>query len=226
MNEEATMSRKGLDPVSRKTKTPGGRKKSGFCVYLAYQLMDSVTLDQMVGESVNKQIDLGYKKKQLLGALTGTKLVKSQSVTKSRTRHPFSFLSCLCIFQMPQVDERIRKQIKEIREFMSKEQLSLLLRLKDIKDPASLNMLDQFLTLLQSGSKEAGGTGLMGLPQFLTFLNKSQEDKVNLRYLLSTYHQKMINIFTNELSIFLMHFNSDAQNASNYHIEKNGPIAL
>ena len=85
------MSRKGLDPVSRKTKTPGGRKKSGFCVYLAYQLMDSVTLDQMVGESVNKQIDLGYKKKQLLGALTGTKLVKSQSVTKSRTRHTFHF---------------------------------------------------------------------------------------------------------------------------------------
>merc|ERR1712038_44266 len=25
--------------------------------------------------------------------------------------------------------------------------------------------------------KEAGGSGLMGLPQFLTFLNKSQEDK-------------------------------------------------
>ena len=45
VNEEATMARKGLDPVSRKTKTPG-RKKSGFCVYLAYQLIDSVTHDQ------------------------------------------------------------------------------------------------------------------------------------------------------------------------------------
>ena len=67
MNEEATMSRKGLGPVSRKTKTPGGKKKSGFCVYLAYQLLDSVTIDQMVGESVNKHVDLGYKKKQLLG---------------------------------------------------------------------------------------------------------------------------------------------------------------
>ena len=40
MNEEATMSRRGLDPVSRKTRTPGGRKKAGFCVYLAYQLLD------------------------------------------------------------------------------------------------------------------------------------------------------------------------------------------
>ena len=39
MNEEATMSRRGLDPVSRKTRTPGGRKKAGFCVYLAYQLL-------------------------------------------------------------------------------------------------------------------------------------------------------------------------------------------
>ena len=48
MNDEACMSRKGLDPVSRKTKTPGASKKSGFCVYLAYQLFDNVTMDQMV----------------------------------------------------------------------------------------------------------------------------------------------------------------------------------
>ena len=45
MNEEACMSRKGLDPVSRKTKTPG-RKKAGFCVFMAYQLLDGVTTDQ------------------------------------------------------------------------------------------------------------------------------------------------------------------------------------
>ena len=69
MNEEATMSRKGLDPVSRKTKTPGGRKKAGFCVYLAYQLLENVTFDQMVGESLNKQVDLNLKKKQLLGKI-------------------------------------------------------------------------------------------------------------------------------------------------------------
>ena len=99
-----------------------------------------------------KKIERILIKFVITGALTGTKL-------------------------MPQVDERIRKQIKEIREFMNKDQLSMLLRLKEIKDPASMEMLGQFLTLLQSGSKEAGGSGLMGLPQFLTFLNKSQEDK-------------------------------------------------
>ena len=71
MNEEATMSRKGLDPVSRKTKTPGGRKKAGFCVYLAYQLLDNVNFDQMVGESINKHVDVNLKKKQLLAALSG-----------------------------------------------------------------------------------------------------------------------------------------------------------
>jgi hypothetical protein len=53
------MSRRGLDPVSRKTKTPGGRKKSGFCVYLAYQLFDNVSSDQMVGEAMNRHIDIG-----------------------------------------------------------------------------------------------------------------------------------------------------------------------
>jgi hypothetical protein len=46
MNEEACMNRKGLDPVSRKTKTPG-RKKAGYCVYIAYQLFDTVTTDQV-----------------------------------------------------------------------------------------------------------------------------------------------------------------------------------
>ncbi len=46
MNEEACMSRKGLDPVSRKSKTPG-RKKAGYCVFIAYQLFESVTTDQV-----------------------------------------------------------------------------------------------------------------------------------------------------------------------------------
>ena len=114
--------------------------------------LDNVSFDQMVGEAINKHVDITLKKKQLLTSLSGSKF-------------------------LPQIDERIRKQIKEIREFMNKDQLSMLLRLKEIKDPASMEMLGQFLTLLQSGSKEAGGSGLMGLPQFLTFLNKSQEDK-------------------------------------------------
>ncbi len=95
-------------------------------------------------------MDISSKKKQLLGALTGTKL-------------------------LPQIDERIRKSIKEIREFMTREQLSLVLRMKEIKDPQSISMLLQFLSLLQT-KDSGGGSGLLGLPQFLSFLNKSQED--------------------------------------------------
>ena len=149
MNEEATMSRRGLDPVSRKTKTPGGRKKAGFCVYLAYQLLDNVSFDQMVGESVNKHVDITLKKKQLLGALTDTKL-------------------------LPQIDERIRKQIKEVREFMNRDQLDMILKIKEVRDPQRMDMLVQFMSLLSS--KESGNSGnLVGLPQFLSFLNTSQE---------------------------------------------------
>lgn len=145
------MSRRGLDPVSRKTKTPGGRKKAGFCVYLAYQLLDNVTYDQMVGEAINKHIDINLKKKQLLTSLSGTKF-------------------------LPQVDERIRKQIKEIREFMSKSQLEMVTKIKDIKEGQNMDMLIQFMSLLSS--KDAGMGS--GLPQFLSFLNtKTQEEKSN-----------------------------------------------
>ena len=149
MNEEATMSRRGLDPVSRKTKTPGGRKKAGFCIYLAYQLLDNVTFDQMVGESVNKHVDITLKKKQLLGALTDTKL-------------------------LPQIDERIRKQIKEVREFMNRDQLDMILKIKEVRDPQRMDMLVQFMTLLST--RESGNSSnLVGLPQFLSFLNNSQD---------------------------------------------------
>lgn len=148
------MSRGGQDPVSRKTKSGpggvGGRKKAGFCVYLAYQLFDHVTSDQMVGESINKHVDIGAKKKQLLGALTGSKLI-------------------------PQTDEKIRKQIKETREFMTKDQLQIVHKIKAIKDESKMDMLSQFLTLIKDSSPASGG--LMGLPQFLTFLNKSQQEE-------------------------------------------------
>ena len=150
MNEEACMSRKGLDPVSRKTKTPG-RKKSGFVVYLAYQLLDNVGPDQMVGEAINKTVDINQKKKQLLTALTEVKL-------------------------LPQIDERLRKGIKELKEFMSKDQLSLVYRLREVKEPESVEMLKQFLGLLKSGRNSGNSAGFMGLPQFLNFLNKSNEE--------------------------------------------------
>ena len=73
--------------MSRKSKSIG-RNKAGFCVYLAYQLFDNVTHNQMVGEALNQCIDTTIKKKQLL-----------QSLTEARIQ--------------PQVDEKIRKSIKE-----------------------------------------------------------------------------------------------------------------
>lgn len=149
MNEEAIMSRKGLDPVSRKTKTPG-RKKSGYCVYLAYQLLDSVTQDQIVGEAINKYVDIGQKKKMLLSALTEAKL-------------------------FPQNDERLRKSIKEMKEFMSKEHLDLVYKIGAIKDAESLEMVVQFLNLVGKGAKDRN-SGFMGLPQFLSFLSTAKDD--------------------------------------------------
>ena len=128
MNEEATLSRRGLDPVSRKTRTPGGGKKAGFCVYLAYQLLDNVSFDQMVGEAINKHVDITLKKKQLLTSLSGSKF-------------------------LPQIDERIRKQIKEIREFMTSQQLDVVLKIKEIKIGQNMDMLVQLLALLNSKGK-------------------------------------------------------------------------
>ena len=76
------------DPVSRKSKC-SGRNKPGFCVYLAYQLFDNVTHNQMVGEALNQCVDMTIKRKQLLQSLTEAKIP-------------------------PQIDEKIRKSIKEV----------------------------------------------------------------------------------------------------------------
>ena len=99
--------------------------KAGFCVYLAYQLLDNVSFDQMVGEAINKHVDITLKKKQLLTSLSGSKF-------------------------LPQIDERIRKQIKEIREFMTSQQLDVVLKIKEIKIGQNMDMLVQLLALLNS----------------------------------------------------------------------------
>ena len=58
---------------------------------------------------------------------------------------------------------------------MTKNQLDMVQKMKEVKDGQNMEMLDQFLTLL--ASKDAGlGSGL---PQFLSFLgqNKSEEKR-------------------------------------------------
>ena len=51
LNQEGCMARQGLDPISRKVRTPG-RNRSGYVVYLAYQLVDSITFSQVMVETV------------------------------------------------------------------------------------------------------------------------------------------------------------------------------
>jgi hypothetical protein len=95
-------------------------------VYLAYQLWDNVNYDQMVGESINRGVDLGVKKKQLVASLNEAKLA-------------------------PPNDERVRKGVKEIREFLPRQQLELVEKMRQIQDPKSVEMLSQFVSLIQNG---------------------------------------------------------------------------
>ena len=41
VNQEGCMARQGLDPISRKAQTQG-RNRSGYVVYLAYQLVECI----------------------------------------------------------------------------------------------------------------------------------------------------------------------------------------
>ena len=110
------------------------------------------TILQVVGESITKFIDIHAKKKQLLGCLTEAKL-------------------------QPQLDEQVRKSIKEIREFMPLSKINLVYKLKELKDPQSVEMMVQFLQLLTSGRNSSN----MGLPQFLTFLNSKPAEEQRTR---------------------------------------------
>ena len=94
------MGRQGMDPISRKVRTPG-RNRSGYVVYLAYQLLDSITFGQIMAETVLFGVDIALKKKQLLHQLGDLKM-------------------------SPPVDDRNRKVISGVKEFMGKEQVEIL----------------------------------------------------------------------------------------------------
>jgi hypothetical protein len=67
----------------------------------------------------------------------------------------------------PPVDDRNRKVIKDVKEFMGKEQVEILHQLKDMKDINKLSVVSQFIQLLQAGGERQGG--MAGLNQFVTF---------------------------------------------------------
>jgi len=148
LNQEGCMARQGMDPISRKVRTPG-RNRSGYVVYLAYQLVDSITFGQVMVETVLYGVDIEMKKKQILHQLGDLKM-------------------------SPPVDDRIRKVVKDVKEFMGKEQVEILHLLKDVKDKEKLSIVAQFIQLLQAGGQHQGG--MAGLNQFVTFL--SQKDSM------------------------------------------------
>ena len=100
LNQEGCMARQGMDPISRKVRTPG-RNRSGYVVYLAYQMVDSITFGQVMVETVLYGVDIEMKKKQILHQLGDLKM-------------------------SPPVDDRIRKVVKDVKEFMGKEQVEIL----------------------------------------------------------------------------------------------------
>ena len=85
LNPEGVMSRQGMDPISRKVRTPG-RNRAGYVVYLAYQLMENITFSQVMLDTMFYAVDIEQKKKQLLHQLGDLKMA-------------------------PAVDDRIRKQV-------------------------------------------------------------------------------------------------------------------
>ena len=145
LNQEGVMARQGLDPISRKVRTPG-RNRSGYVVYLAYQLVESITYSQVMLDTVFYAVDVETKKKQLLHQLGDLKM-------------------------SPAVDDRIRKQIKDVREFMGKEQVELLHQIKELKDTNKLGVILQFVQLIHAGDSQKS---MAGINQFVSFLSEKE----------------------------------------------------
>ena len=101
---------------------------------------------KIIGESINRCTDVAAKRKQLLASLAESKMI-------------------------PADDEKVRKAIKEMKEYMSRDQIGMVHRVREVKDPESVDMLRQFLGLLGGGNNR-GSANMMGLNQFLSFLNK------------------------------------------------------
>ena len=161
LNQEGVMARRGLEPISRKgaeykyrqvslimvkVRTPG-RSRAGYVVYLAYQLVESVTYSQVMLDTVFYAVDIEVKKKQVLHQLGDLKL-------------------------SPAVDDRIRKQVKEVKEFMGKEQVDLLHQIKEIKEPSKLAVVLQFVQLIHAGDSSKS---MAGINQFVTFLSEKED---------------------------------------------------
>merc|ERR1711915_390447 len=149
LNQEGCMARHGLDPTSRKVRTPG-RNRRGYVVYLSYQLVDNISVSQIMMETVLYGVDIEKKKKQLLHQLGDLKM-------------------------SPPVDDKVRKTIRDVKEFMMKEQVDVVHQVKELRDVNKLSVVLQFIQLIQAGGEGQGGLG--GLNQFVSFLSTSDNLK-------------------------------------------------
>jgi len=147
LNPEGGMARRGAEPVSRKVRTPG-RNRAGYVVYLAYQLVESVTLGHVMMETVLHGVDIEAKKKHLLHVMGDLRLA-------------------------PPVDDKVRKVVREVRPFLTRQQVEILEQVTRVNEEEKLSVVSQFLQIL-SGSQAHKQGGMAGLNQFVSFLSSQQ----------------------------------------------------
>jgi len=147
LNPEGGMARRGAEPVSRKVRTPG-RNRAGYVVFLAYQLVESVTLGHVMMETVLHGVDIEAKKKQLLHLMGDLRLA-------------------------PPVDDKVRKVVRDVRPFLTRQQVEILEQVTRVNEEEKLSVVSQFLQIL-SGSQAHKQGGMAGLNQFVSFLSSQQ----------------------------------------------------
>ena len=167
LNQEGCMARQGIDPISRKVRTQS-RDKTGYVVYLSYQLVTSVTFNQVMVETVLYAVDIELKKKHLLHQLGDLRM-------------------------SPPVDDRNRKVIKDVKDFMMKEQVEILhqvlISLNHISDSLNQGAEDEGqggaihgVTVYSAGTSGGSSEGGCGWTYSICFFSwrEGSQGKVNL----------------------------------------------
>ena len=65
-------------------------------------------------------------------------------------------------------------QVKDVKEFMSGDQVALLHCIKELRDPAKLGVVLQFVQLIQAGDSK---TSMAGINQFVSFLSDKEDSR-------------------------------------------------
>ena len=115
----------------------------------SYQLVESVTFSQVMLDTVFYSVDIEMKKKQLLHQLGDLKL-------------------------SPAVDDKVRKQIKDVKMFLGQEQVEILHHVKELRDPDKLSVVLQFIQLIHAGDNQKN---MAGINQFVSFLSEKEDMK-------------------------------------------------